>query len=346
LRSIDVHELKEGDVLAKDITTHKGDILLRKGSKLRQGYIKRFVSEGVHLIYIEDSLIDSSELNHVDMISDTVRLEFVKNLYALSQKVKKHTDIFHELNALDATVNKVIDDIKSQRSTMVSCMSSFPDDLKPYIHPLNVAIYSLVLGLKLGYNDFKLKDLALGASLHDIGKAIEGSEHHTLKGFKVLKQFSATRSHVALQHHEYFDGTGEPNKVLGTNIHELARIVAVANEFDYYTFSCKKDEVMPTYLAIEKIQSMSGKLDPLLVKTFVNQVALYPVGSFVKLNTGAYAVVADYEGSTSSRPVVIQITGKTGIKLSNFIRLNLMENKTVFIKEILPEIKRDELGLS
>ncbi|MFC6553957.1 HD domain-containing protein [Cohnella cellulosilytica] len=64
----------------------------------------------------------------------------------------------------------------------------------------------------------QLKELAMGALLHDIGKlgapeVQEGRMHHSWRGFDLLKnkrEYSLLIAHVAFQHHEAIDGSGAP----------------------------------------------------------------------------------------------------------------------------------------
>lgn len=346
MRTVEVGILSPGDILARDVVSERGDVLLRKGTELTERYIKALTTEEISVVSIEDALIDSQELDHEELISDKTRLGFVNAYYALSKRLKFSEDYVKDVYALDKAVNDVIDDIRSLRTTMVTNVGDYVGEIKYYVHPLHVMIYSIIMGLRLGYNDFEIKDLAMGAALHDIGKVYTDGIDHTEEGFKIVKNFSVVRGHVALQHHEYFDGTGKPKGVKSINIHELARIVSIANEFDNLTFILEGKDRMPVYLAVEKIQSLSGtQLDPLLVKTFVTQIALYPVGSFVRLNNGYYGVVASYVSSVSSRPTVIMVGDKKGKKLEEYEKVDLMADRTLFVTEVIPEVDRIALGL-
>ena len=82
----------------------------------------------------------------------------------------------------------------------------------------------------MDFKEKELQDLGLGALLHDIGKVLvpnaifmkegpldelefELMKKHSEMGFETLKsnrELSILVSHVALQHHERYDGTGYP----------------------------------------------------------------------------------------------------------------------------------------
>ncbi|MED3723030.1 HD domain-containing phosphohydrolase [Geobacillus stearothermophilus] len=61
---------------------------------------------------------------------------------------------------------------------------------------------------------------------------------HTYLGFELLRRqrnISLFSAHCALQHHERCDGNGYPRALSGDDIHEYARIVAIADVFDALT---------------------------------------------------------------------------------------------------------------
>lgn len=116
-------------------------------------------------------------------------------------------------------------------------------------HSVNVAILSVYLAMQMGYrHTVILQHVGAGGVLHDIGKrkidlldsdstqTMEAKmrEHPTM-GVRLLEGLDKVPNEVKLivgQHHEYHDGTGYPNKLRGSAIYDLARIVCIANTFD------------------------------------------------------------------------------------------------------------------
>ncbi|MBR6071589.1 MAG: HD domain-containing protein [Acholeplasmatales bacterium] len=80
-------------------------------------------------------------------------------------------------------------------------------------------------------------------------------------------------SDIATYHHEWWDGTGYPNKLKGTDIPLCARIMAIADVFDaLISKRCYKD-AMPVEDAIEIIKKESGThFDPKLVDVFIKYI--------------------------------------------------------------------------
>ncbi len=100
------------------------------------------------------------------------------------------------------------------------------------------------------YESDTIKRAALVAMFHDIGKIVEPEvknaniidapspsvkKDHTWLGFDMLRkkhEFPLASAHVALQHHEHSDGTGQPRQLGQTEIHQYAKITAIANFYD------------------------------------------------------------------------------------------------------------------
>ena len=118
-------------------------------------------------------------------------------------------------------------------------------------HSTRVAVYTTLLARELGYNEETVEKYHNIALLHDIGKIgvrgevlnkngrLEDDEFaeiksHTTKGYNVLKDISIMPelSVGAESHHERPDGKGYPDGLVGDQIPEVARVIAVADTFD------------------------------------------------------------------------------------------------------------------
>jgi HD-GYP domain-containing protein (c-di-GMP phosphodiesterase class II) len=122
-------------------------------------------------------------------------------------------------------------------------------DYSAYAHATNVCSFAVVIAKAYGiYDRESLIQIAKGALLHDIGKQLlvnekKPSKHdpksdlreHPLTGFK---KFSANQEMswgslmMIYQHHEQIDGHGYPTGIEGEEIHEWAKICAVANFYE------------------------------------------------------------------------------------------------------------------
>ncbi len=164
-------------------------------------------------------------------------------------------------------------------------------EAQPYAHAINVALLALQLGKKLHLNDLQLRDVALGSLFHDVGKEIEGEEHHAVKGFEYLRkerELSLLCAHMAYQHHEHADGSGTPRGLKETDIHLYAQICAIANEYENLISA----EFVPPHEALEIIMARSGiRYSQQIVRLFVETIPAYLPGTMVKMGDGRNAIV-------------------------------------------------------
>lgn len=158
-----------------------------------------------------------------------------------------------------------------------------------------VSAYAVLLGEKLGLPPSRLELLRLGCLLHDIGKiGIDDSilrkpglltleefvvlQRHTLIGAEILEMMIPGVQpiiSIARNHHERWDGTGYPDRLVGVNIPYLARIAAVADSFDvmtshrpYRSAGDKKGRPLSSAFA-EVEKQASRQFDPQLSAAFL-----------------------------------------------------------------------------
>jgi 4-methyl-5(b-hydroxyethyl)-thiazole monophosphate biosynthesis len=152
-----------------------------------------------------------------------------------------------------------------------------------------VAEYCLSIGLKLNLPTIEMRDLYLGAMLHDIGKynTAEGvlnkpdslnlreetlTREHTLKGTLFVVGINDL-SHIGptiLHHHEHWDGTGYPGRLKGEQIPLHARIVAVADAFDAMISNRSyRDGLDKDAAHRELVKKKGAQFDPFIVEVFI-----------------------------------------------------------------------------
>ena len=177
------------------------------------------------------------------------------------------------------------------------------------------------MGLERG----DLFELGLGAILHDIGKIFipkeilnkdqkltpeefEEIKSHSIRGYTFLADqwnIPAQANAVVLSHHEKYDGTGYPHNLRGKTIPPYGRIAAIADVFDALTSNRPYRKALSPSEALEYIMGNGGiHFDPQIIGTFVEGIALYPVGTKVELNNGMHGIVVKNYPNLGTRPVV------------------------------------------
>lgn len=157
-------------------------------------------------------------------------------------------------------------------------------------HSHRVANIAKFMGENMGLQDRELRQIFVGALLHDVGKlGLEQSiraksmdtysqlelkryRQHCILGESALLSFDPLREAAAIvrHHHERFDGKGFPDHLSGTDIPLGARIVAVANDYDNLLLpSNYMGRALTDAQAHDYIKQESGKrYDPKVVSAF------------------------------------------------------------------------------
>lgn len=149
-------------------------------------------------------------------------------------------------------------------------------------HNYRVAMYALKLGEELGLSLSKLRAIAQGGLVHDIGKLSipDGIlnkpgkltdeervviEAHPVSGYDMCKRlgFMVDELAVIRSHHEKWNGSGYPDRLAGEEIPLVARITAVADVYDALTSSRSYRKAMTHEEAMQVMLRESGRhFDP------------------------------------------------------------------------------------
>lgn len=357
MRLVSLDKVKEGSKLGKAIHAADGRVLLGEGVILSKHFLEKLKNLGINSLYIIDERLENLEvqLELNDIISDVTRVEAVQVTKNTLEQAAKGKNI--QPAQVLSVVNNIIDDLLAQDTILVNLTDIRTFDDYTFGHSVNVAVLSLIMGIALGYDQIKLRNLGVGALLHDLGKTkiplsilnkqeklteqeVELIRKHPEYGFELIRnnrELSILIAHVAYQHHEKYDGTGYPRGLKEKNIHKFARIVAIADVYDALT---SDKTYRPRYLPHEAHEYLMGAcyshFDSDLVKIFLQYVAPYPLGTIVFLNTGEKAVVVEQHPDFLLRPIVM-VFEKNGQELSRTFQYDLLLNTTVMIKEVIAE---------
>lgn len=349
MRRIAVTDIKDGNILAKDIFSSSGVVLMSEGTNLKKEYISRLLELHIEHIYIrakeepeEDfpgAIIEEKVKKQCgELVRDTIQ----KYTYAEKDELKEMVKVADE----------IISDILNQPEIMynVSCVRDKNNAL--YLHSMNVAAISTLIALRSKLSKKKVKEIAIGALLHDIGftavtvntsdLVLEQCEEstrkeimrHVIYGYSDVETkdwISKTAKDIILQHHERLDGSGYPFHMKGDHLKTEVGIVALCDQFDSMVYG----NLMPRYKvhdAMDYIMSQAGvKFDFSLVQIFMESVAAYPIGTMVITNEGDVGIVLRQNYKFPTRPVIRLLKNADGIPYHENEERDLMKVLTLFI---------------
>ena len=223
-------------------------------------------------------------------------------------------------------------------------------------HMVNVAVISVKLGLGLKLSDTELHKLALSGFLHDIGMLkipnriifkhgkltedeFEIVKRHPEYGLQYVSHLKDTMPYLInaiYQEHERYDGSGYPKGLRGDEISLFARIIGLADTFEALVHGRAYRDGFITQKAIQTIIQYRGKsFDPKVLKAMLNTISIFPVGSYVQLNTGEIAKVVSVNKQRPVRPIVEVVKDSNGNVINPPYRIDLeKEPLTYIVKQI------------
>lgn len=192
-------------------------------------------------------------------------------------------------------------------------------------HSVNVATLLVTFGKHLGLDKETLKQMAIGAIIHDVGKikvddkvlhkpsrlTPEEFEHmklHQVYAKEIITTvtgLSDISRDVCLMHHEKLDGNGYPAGLKGDEIPLHGRMSCIVDIYDALTADrCYKKGMSPAEAFKILLSLTPFHLDKELVYKFINCIGVFPVGALVELSDGRVGIVWTSNSSDAVKPQV------------------------------------------
>ncbi len=276
MEKVRLENVKPGMILGRSIFLADGRILVRQQTTITANAITKLRELRLPSIYIKN--FNDEELP--DIVSDATRSDLIQSIYKLEVGTPGKAG---NVIACKHALYQLVDEIVSNQKIPLHFTDVRLHNDYLYSHMVNVCIVAVKIGLMMGFNQLKLAELALGSLLHDIGMTKISTEIlcriggltseemrevqlHSKNGYDILRQLpdvSAVSANVAYQHHERFNGTGYPRSLAGNDIHEFARITAVADVFDAMTTDKVYSHAKSIPETLKYLRSLKGiEFDP------------------------------------------------------------------------------------
>ncbi len=344
MRLVATHRAADGSELGRDVLTGRADgaPLLRSGVRITERYRSLLMNAGVAAIYVEDA--ESEGIIVEPIVDDATREVATKAVASVYRSAKDAFATGKPLApeaiaALEDIVTRILSQIDTAAGVALALADLATADAYTFQHSIDVTGTGLAIGQryfrKYGWVDYtgtrhfsqideRLTSLGLGLLLHDIGKLVVPISILNKPGKLTPKEWELMKTHpragvdllaggnwnplvkaVVLRHHERWDGSGYPDGKSGEEIHQMARVAAVADVFDAVTGDRVYARARPTHEGVRVITEGSDTLfDPEVVDTFSMIVAPYPPGSPIELTDGRSGVVVSCPEGMLDRPVV------------------------------------------
>ncbi len=297
MRRIIPLELAAYNFLEFDLYDENGEILLRKGDKLTSNILMMLSFKKVYVQEKPLYAIDfDSEIPY--LIPEGVETQSIISEKAASELIKNTKKILKaslegnvpDLNTCENTRDIIVEEI-GEKIAKIECIGQLRVyDEYTFSHTVNVSTLSSALAISLGLPESQVKDLALGALLHDVGKMriplqilnkpdkltkeeFEIIKNHTVFGYQLIVnelKLSDDIAEIALHHQERYSGGGYPHGLAGNDISHFSQITSIA---DVYDALVSKRVYKDSILSHEALKIMtnegSSSFNPSLLYKFV-----------------------------------------------------------------------------
>ncbi len=213
-----------------------------------------------------------------------------------------------------------------------------------YSHAISVCVLSLAFGRFLGLPKKELNTLGMATLLQDLGKA-QLSENLLLKTeplsqnewelikrhvdisallLTTMKRIPKPVHEVVVAHHERYDGSGYPRGLSKTQISVLSYVAGLVDSYEAMTSNRPYREAKTSFQALmELYEEREQRFPGALVEHFIQCVGIFPVGCFVKLNSGEVGVVVKRNRLQQLKPTVMLLIDRDGVQLTEPTTIDL-----------------------
>jgi len=211
------------------------------------------------------------------------------------QALEKRRLILENRSYQEQLEARVAEQSRRLESLFLASIQSLADALEvkdPYTHghSLRVSSYSVAIARAIGLSDETIQQIEIGGRVHDIGKigvretvlnkpgplTPDEYQHimtHPTVGWRILAPLlheMPMSLNIVRWHHERFDGSGAPDRLVSDAIPLEARIVAVADTFDAMTSIRPYRPGVPLDHTLAELRRCSGaQFDPVCVSAFL-----------------------------------------------------------------------------
>lgn len=221
-------------------------------------------------------------------------------------------------------------------------------DSYSYRHAISCSALAAAFGRHMGFAEETIISMAAGGLLMDVGKTRLPRELLEHPGPLAPGEMDTVRSHVhegtailansrivdpdvldiVRHHHERYDGSGYPERLMGSQIPLPGRMLGIVDTYDAMVSPRPFRAAVSRHAALRRIYAERDQLfQDELVEQFQVCMGVYPTGSLVELSTGEIAVVMAQNQARRLRPRVVLLSTPLKQRVNDFQVIDLMNHE-------------------
>jgi HD-GYP domain-containing protein (c-di-GMP phosphodiesterase class II) len=304
-------------------------------------------------IMLEPPLETDEDVEQVERQKEAAKRTYARSV-AVTKEVINSIRMGRTANVkkVKRAVQAIVDQVINNETSLVGLTTLRDYDEYTFTHSVNVCIFSVALGRKLGLTKLQLYDLGMAALFHDVGKSRVPLEVLNKEGGLTDDEWRIMQAHPwlgvltlfglrgygevpyrsmisAYEHHMKSDLTGYPKSIRARQLSIFSKVVAVADGFDAATSrrAYQTTPIQPDQVLKEMWENPRRGYDPIVVKAFINLIGIYPVGTCVILDTYEVGIVhaANPDVAQVHRPMVRVAATPDGALLHPGVLVDLAE---------------------
>lgn len=358
MKEVPLKDVAPGMILARDVLTARGIVHLRTGTELTRLYINQLAEMGVTSVEI----FTDGEYDQNSIVSAGTALSEAKTagLAIVSKKLKNLTDVqLLNPSLIDGPIHRLFNEALDNENNLKALRDLRTHDPYTFMHSIDVAIISGIIGKIAGYDRARLALLVRSGLLHDLGKLVVPPEILNKPGKLTDEEFATIKLHpmagwsqmmtwddpareqlaaVALQHHKKLNGSGYPMRDSGDSLSPLAEIVAIADVYDALTSERSYKVAYKPHIAYKIMTRLSrGQFNPELLESFFDQIAIYPVASTLETSAG-FAIVKSAEYGKTTHPRILVFATDRYQLIDEPYEVDLSKDPSITISSVLEDM--------
>ncbi|MEW5819191.1 MAG: HD domain-containing phosphohydrolase, partial [Cyanobacteriota bacterium] len=272
----------------------KGNILCYKGVALTPNLVSLLSLNELYKLDIQHNK-ETTEEQQENLIVSRISQQTTNYIVDITEEFLKAAEkgTLPVIKSCYDARDRIIEEVK-EHINLINHIGELRISLDNYSisHGINVATISTAIAFKMNFSKDEIKEISLGALLHDIGKTripkqiLEKPEKLSLKEFEVIKlhaplgykiikdeyKMTDNIALAALDHQERYDGSGYNRKLKGDSIYRYAQIISLADVYDAAVSEKAYAPSKTSRQVVKELLKNSTQFNPRILYTLVHMI--------------------------------------------------------------------------